>query len=310
MSAFSPTPTPEGDALRARLKVCADKLGSINALSKASGIPHSTLRKYFFGGEPSMRNIVTIARTAEVSIEWLAAGVRPFGFGDGSLRKDPLCEQKFQMRFDQLLTRFNGVGGLSALTQIPEDRLSQVKAGAELNRTELRVICQATQVSVTWLLCGNDNQDIPLATDDIVSEIMRVVSPEGVREAVEDFQRIARKCSAAKEFPFDRLSVIGSLMSRLPALPLVAHTMHDDSMDPTFRKGDLLVFAGVARIVEPGIYLLADIVLQTLMVVRIAVNAGEIKCGRDNKSYDSFGGFSFDSNLMQCHGRLVARITD
>ena len=303
-------PFPDSDALRARLQVCADKIGSVNALAKASGIPQSTLRNYFIDGVPSVHNIVAIARTAEVSVEWLAAGVRPVGFNDGSLGKDPLAEQAFQERFDQLLARFNGVVGLSALTKIPEDRLAQVKAGEELNRAELRVICRATQVSVTWLLCGNENQDIPLATDDVVSEIMRVVSPEGVREAVEGFQRIARKSLAAKEFPFDRLSVIGSLMSRLPALPLVAHTMHDDSMDPTFRKGDLLVFAGVARIVEPGIYLLADTVLQTLMVVRIAVNAGDIKCGRDNKSYDSFGGFPFDPNLMQCHGRLVARITD
>ncbi len=310
MSAPSPKPTPEGDALRARLKFCADKLGSINALSKSSGIPHSTLRKYFFGGEPSMRNIVTIARTAEVSIEWLAAGVGPQGYDDGSLRKDPLAEQKFQMRFDQLLTRFNGVGGLSALTKIPEDRLAQVKAGSELNRTELRVLCQAANVSATWLLCGNDNQDVPPVADDIVSEVMRAVAPEGVREAVELFQRITPQFSTAKAYPLDRLFVIGSLMSRLPALPLVAHIMRDDSMDPTFRKGDLLIFAGEPRIHESGVYLLADINFKTLMVVRIAVNAGEIKCGRDNKSYDSFGGFPFDPSLMQCHGRLVARITD
>ena len=303
-------PFPDSDALRTRLQLCADKIGSVNALAKASGIPQSTLRNYFLDGVPSVHNIVAIARTAEVSVAWLAAGVGPQGYDDGSLRKDPLPEQKFQMRFDHLLTRFNGVGGLSAITKIPEDRLAQVKAGAELNRTELRVLCQATNVSATWLLCGNDNQDVPPVAADIVSEVMRAVAPEGVREAVERFQRITPQFSTAKAFPLDRLFVIGSLMSRLPALPLVAHKMRDDSMDPTFRKGDLLVFAGEPRIHESGVYLLADINFKTLMVVRIAVNGEEIKCGRDNKSYDAIGGFPFNPQVMQCHGRFVARITD
>lgn len=57
-----------------RMELCADRMGSVNALAKKAGIPQSTIRRYFSGGEPGRAHLVAIARAAGVSISWLASG--------------------------------------------------------------------------------------------------------------------------------------------------------------------------------------------------------------------------------------------
>lgn len=57
-----------------RMKVCADRVGSVSALAKAAGISQSGIRRYFSGGEPSRRQLIALARAADVSVAWLAAG--------------------------------------------------------------------------------------------------------------------------------------------------------------------------------------------------------------------------------------------
>ena len=62
------------EAFIERLRQLADKLGSINALSKASGVSQSGMQRYFNGGDPGRRALIAIALAGGVSVEWLATG--------------------------------------------------------------------------------------------------------------------------------------------------------------------------------------------------------------------------------------------
>lgn len=64
-------------AFIARMRECADRAGSVNALAELSGVSQGGIRRYFEGGEPNRRALVAIARAAGVTVEWLATGKSP-----------------------------------------------------------------------------------------------------------------------------------------------------------------------------------------------------------------------------------------
>jgi len=55
-----------------RLEEIVDGFPSRAALAKAAGLPPSSLQSYLEGAEPTRPALVALARTAEVSLEWLA----------------------------------------------------------------------------------------------------------------------------------------------------------------------------------------------------------------------------------------------
>jgi transcriptional regulator with XRE-family HTH domain len=57
-----------------RLAQIIAEYGSRYALAKASGIPASTLQKYALGSKPGMDALVTLARVANVDLDWLLTG--------------------------------------------------------------------------------------------------------------------------------------------------------------------------------------------------------------------------------------------
>ncbi|CAM5522472.1 helix-turn-helix domain-containing protein [Eoetvoesiella caeni] len=57
-----------------RMRLCSDKIGSVNALARKSGIAQSTVRRYLEGGEPGRPHLIAIAEAAGVDLIWLATG--------------------------------------------------------------------------------------------------------------------------------------------------------------------------------------------------------------------------------------------
>jgi transcriptional regulator with XRE-family HTH domain len=57
-----------------RLEVCADLAGSMNALSRATGMSQSGMRRYFHGGEPTRPVLIAIANAVGVNLLWLMTG--------------------------------------------------------------------------------------------------------------------------------------------------------------------------------------------------------------------------------------------
>ncbi|MEG3638864.1 XRE family transcriptional regulator [Magnetococcus sp. PR-3] len=64
------------DSLAQRLRHCAQKVGSGDALARLSDIPRRTIETYLTGqSEPKTSRLVAIAQAAEVDAGWLACGL-------------------------------------------------------------------------------------------------------------------------------------------------------------------------------------------------------------------------------------------
>lgn len=72
----SPRKVERDEAFIGRLRQLADKVGSVNALAKISGVSQSGMQRYFNGGDPGRRALIAIASACGVSVEWLAVGRR------------------------------------------------------------------------------------------------------------------------------------------------------------------------------------------------------------------------------------------
>src|SRR5579863_6579956 len=63
---------------RSRLTQVIQSFGSVVALAKAVGVSDNAIYKWLAGrGQPSVTNLVAVARAARVSVEWLATGEEP-----------------------------------------------------------------------------------------------------------------------------------------------------------------------------------------------------------------------------------------
>ncbi len=66
------------ETLSQRIRLCAERAGSGEALARGSGIPRRTLETYLSGqAEPKASRLAAIARAAGVSVHWLATGEGP-----------------------------------------------------------------------------------------------------------------------------------------------------------------------------------------------------------------------------------------
>jgi hypothetical protein len=82
-----------------RLQALIEEFGSRYALSKASGIPVSTLQAYEAGSKPGLDALVALARTANVSLDWLLTGTgekRSTGQPPGATLADLIMVDQFQ----------------------------------------------------------------------------------------------------------------------------------------------------------------------------------------------------------------------
>ena len=90
----------EPSALAQRLRICADKAGSGDELSRKTAIPRRTLESYLTGeSEPKTSRLVAIAEASGVTVEWLATGREPppfaastSGLPPGKLHEEMLSE--------------------------------------------------------------------------------------------------------------------------------------------------------------------------------------------------------------------------
>ena len=65
-------------AFRSRLTQVIQSFGSVVALATAVGVSDNAIYKWLAGrGQPSVANLVALARAARVSVEWLATGAEP-----------------------------------------------------------------------------------------------------------------------------------------------------------------------------------------------------------------------------------------
>src|SRR6267378_2046728 len=94
----NPDRDPESDFPR-RLQELTEEFRSRYALSKASGIAVSTLQAYEAGSKPGLDALVFLARTGNVSLDWLLTGKgekRPTGILPGAQLADVIMVDQYQ----------------------------------------------------------------------------------------------------------------------------------------------------------------------------------------------------------------------
>lgn len=67
--------SPVNEEFRRRLRLIMQQFGSVADLARAVGVSDNAIYKWVSGrGQPSMTSLVSLARAARVSVEWLATG--------------------------------------------------------------------------------------------------------------------------------------------------------------------------------------------------------------------------------------------
>lgn len=114
-SDLSSTRSEDENQFVSRMRLCAEKAGSVNALARKAGLSQSTVRRYFESGEPSRPHLVKLAAAANVSVAWLASGegepdkARPSGKAVGGTGEEvadlDLLERVSRSAFEELQRR-------------------------------------------------------------------------------------------------------------------------------------------------------------------------------------------------------------
>jgi DNA-binding phage protein len=76
-------------AVTERLRLVVREAGGHGRISEKSGITSRTLSNLLAGQEPKLSQLLAIARTCDVRLEWLAIGVEPMRLGDQTPKAAP-----------------------------------------------------------------------------------------------------------------------------------------------------------------------------------------------------------------------------
>lgn len=112
-----------------RLRHIAAKVGSVNALARASGLSQGGLQRYMKGGEPTRPNLISLAKAGGVSLVWLMTG-------DESASAQPQIEDDtyaYIPLYDARVSQGHGAwnDGLKVLTMLAFTRYSLRKKGLD-----------------------------------------------------------------------------------------------------------------------------------------------------------------------------------
>lgn len=300
------------DAFKERLLRCIVKLRSANALSHSAGIPQSTFQNYLGKGEPNRPKLVSIARAAGVSVEWLASGAgNDPDRGDMSISLGAEEEAAFQARFNEVVSKRGGITQLAHATEIPIDRLSQVKAGGELTRGELLRIGDQANVPLHWLITGREklSDEKSGATNPDLKFVAGIkLDPDTPQPRWAKSQGESWYVETPDE-AIERMEVMGAILRKLPKGPVFSYEVEDDTMAGDFVKGDMVVIDGSLKPTLSAVYLFETIEKKKRFLARATLTDKGIVCGYTNPYYDRTSRFDFSPDTHACLGRVSHKLT-
>lgn len=247
----------------ARLRECARSVGSALQLSRLTGIPNSSLSKYFNGTEPPRHNLIKIAAAANVSVAWLVTGEGPgesighpasvsFPVGAGM---PGLIE-----RINQLIVRGGGIDEISRRTKLSAQRLAQLAQYGQITLFEAYELCGATKAPISWLVyAGRFDPDAMDHVDSLLSQAITKVQ-------VIDEAKTARHGLFGKNQPslvsdgnFKAIVKLWeAILLRLEPARYRVFEPKDNLMSPTIDPNDVVLVEHMDKPGGPGIYLFHD----------------------------------------------------
>lgn len=153
-----------------RLRLIANKVGSVNALARASGISQGGLQRYMKGGEPTRPNLISLAKAGGVSLSWLMTGEEAGG------AQAPADDDVYAYipLYDARVSQGHGAwnDGIKVLTQLAFTRYSLRKKG--LDPAKLAAV-RVDGDSNEPILCDGDTVMVDLSRNVLQGEAFYVV---------------------------------------------------------------------------------------------------------------------------------------
>jgi len=247
----------------ARLRECARSVGSTLQLSRLTGIPNSTLSKYFNGTEPPRQNLIKIATAANVSVAWLVAGEasgestsRPVGAStqvEGGL--PGLIE-----RINQLIARGGGIDELARRTKLTAQRLAQLAQDGQITLFEAYELCGATKAPISWLVYAGrfDPDAMDYAENLLAQAITKVQVVDEAKTARHGLFGENQPSLASAENIKAIVKIWEAILLRLEPTRYRVFEPKDSLMSPTINPNDMVIVEYMDKPGGPGIYLFHD----------------------------------------------------
>ena len=295
------TPAPDNAAFRERLLFCAKRVGTLNKLAIQTGRTQSTLRAYTLGSEPPRPILLEIARISNVSVSWLAAGSGTFEQESPTNPRplDPLRLGFLRRQLDDLAQKNGGYDSLSTKTGLSIDALNQIQHDREPSLGELLLLCEKLVINVSTFFEPNFGLKAGMAFDKNVDGFATL--NHGSFRRFGNFESL----SAAYELASP---LISNLIKSFPAETSFSRfELRDDTMEPTFKAGDVVIIKKTHVITRPGVYLFEG--PKREFVTRVLFKStDQILLDFDNKRY---GGQAEQYNPKDhlCKGPVVAHFT-
>lgn len=153
-----------------RLRLIAAKVGSVNALARASGLSQGGLQRYMKGGEPTRPNLISLAKAGDVSLHWLMTGEEPAG--TQAAGEDDVYA--YIPLYDARVSQGHGAwnDGIKVLTKLAFTRYSLRKKGLEPSKlAAVRVDGDSNEP----ILCDGDTVMVDLSRNVLQGEAFYVI---------------------------------------------------------------------------------------------------------------------------------------
>ena len=143
---------PERAGFVVRLQECIDKVGSIGALAKKAGMAPNTIRLYLDESEPTRPMVISIAKAADVSPEWLAFGRCNKIPAEISVSTEG--GEGFTTRFRDLVNRFGGPKEFSAAHALDFATIDVLLTDGHVTVRRLAALAKHPSIPIRWLISG------------------------------------------------------------------------------------------------------------------------------------------------------------
>jgi hypothetical protein len=286
--------SPDYTSFLERLEFCTKRLGNQNQLAIKSGIPQSTIRSYCEGVEPPRDYLMAIAKAADVSVGWLAAGVEPIeGTAAKTVEVDQELLRLFREKLDVAAKRAESYENLASRSGIESQEMDAIRFSRPPTISEIAAIARSASLDVREMLGLRFESD-------------------STKESVTDEELWRRFESNIENLKIDNcgmLHLAAVIYQRFIGDPHRFFTQPDDTMERGILRNDLVIVKQQKEITIPDCYLFRRKVDAKEFIARAVPRDADLILSFDNSLYSRIGDFKYDPRMHRCLGRVVARLT-
>ena len=289
-------PSRDNPTFRGRMQICADRAGNVNQLAAKSGIGQSTIRTYFKGVEPPRDFLTAIARAANVSVGWLAAGLGPVDPStDQASPVDEAVLRAFRNKLDFLAKYWVNYETLAGEAGLHPDDLDAIRFNRPPTIFELAAIARKTGTDAREML-GLQHKSTGIDSFKL--------TPPGKKDiSVDD----GPSRTFTLEEGLKMHALVHSLLKMFESEPHRCFTQPDDTMESSLLKDDVAIVREQNTITVPDCYLIQSATRE--FIARAVPTDNAIVLSYDNPHYNRVGEINYNPQKHICIGRVVARLT-